>query len=151
MPKDPRRKSQESQPPITGVPSGSVGPAAGELSRRERQIMDVIYRLERASAAQVVAELPDPPSYSAVRALLRILEEKGHLRHVEEGGKYVYQPTRPREHAGRSALRRVLRTFFDNSAEKAVAALLDLSDADLSPEELDRLAKLIEQARKEGR
>ena len=113
--------------------------------------MDVIYRLGRASAAQVVAGLPDPPSYSAVRALLRILEEKGHLTHVEEGGKYVYAPTRPRDSAGRSALRRVLETFFDNSAEKAVAALLDPSDPKITPDELDRLARLIEQARKDGR
>jgi predicted transcriptional regulator len=120
-------------------------------SRRERQIMDVIYRLGQASAAQVAAELPDPPSYSAVRALLRILEDKGHLTHVEEGGKYVYSPTRPRDSAGRSALRRVLETFFDNSAEKAVAALLDPSDPGITPEELDRLARLIEQARKDGR
>lgn len=126
-------------------------PTHAELSRRERQIMDVIYRDGRASAAQVVAGLPNPPGYSAVRALLRILEDKGHLRHDEEGGKYVYWPTRARDHAGRSALQRVLRTFFDNSAEKAVAALLDLSDADLSPAELDRLAQLIDHARKEGR
>ena len=112
--------------------------------------MDVIYRLGRASAAQVVAELPDPPSYSAVRALLRILEEKGHLRHVEEGGKYVYAPTRPRDSAGKSALRRVLETFFDNSAEQAITALLDLPTAELSREKLDRLSGLIEKAKKEG-
>ena len=132
-------------------PSEKSGGEGAELSRRERQIMDVVYRLGRASAAQVVAELPDPPSYSAVRALLRILEDKGHLKHTDEGGKYVYAPTRPRHQAARSALRRVLQTFFDNSAEKAVAALLDLSDPDLSPEELERLARLIEQARREGR
>src|SRR5881397_3709506 len=121
-----------------------------QLSRREREIMDVIYRMGRATAAEVLDQLPDPPSYSAVRALLRILEDKGHLRHESQGGKYLYSPTRPREHAGRSALRRVLQTFFDNSAEKAVAALLDLHDSELSPEDLDRLAHLIEQARKEG-
>jgi len=123
------------------------------LSRRERQIMDVVYRLGRASAADVTGHLPDPPSYSAVRALLRILEDKGHLRHTEEAGsgKYVYFPTRPRDHAGKSALQRVVQTFFDNSAEKAVAALLDLADRDLSDQELERLAKLIEQARTEGR
>jgi BlaI family penicillinase repressor len=123
------------------------------LSRRERQIMDVVYRLGRASAAEVTAHLPDPPSYSAVRALLRILEDKGHLRHTEEAatGKYVYAPIRPRDHAGRSALQRVVQTFFDNSAEKAVAALLDLADRDLSEQELERLAKLIEQARNDGR
>jgi len=123
------------------------------LSRRERQIMDVIYRLGRASSADVTASLPDPPSYSAVRALLRILEGKGHLRHTEEPGtgKYVYFPIRPRDHAGKSALQRVVQTFFDNSAEKAVAALLDLADRDLSEPELERLAKLIEQARNDGR
>ena len=124
---------------------------SSELSRRERQIMDVVYRLGQASAAEVLAGLPDPPSYSAVRALLRILEDKAHLTHAEEGGKYVYAPTRPRDSAGKSALRRVLETFFDNSAEKAVAALLDRSDQAISPEELDRLARLIEQARKDGR
>src|SRR4051794_18359794 len=85
---------------------------ASAMSRRERQIMDVVYRLGRASGAQVVAELHDPPSYSAVRALLRILEDKGHLAHAEEGGKYVYSPTHPRDQAARSALRRVMETFF---------------------------------------
>jgi len=146
MSKDPRKRR-----PAAPDPTPDVGPAQSDLSRRERQIMDVIYRRGRASAADVVAELADAPSYSAVRALLRILEDKGHLRHESEAGKYVYTPTRPREHAGRSALRRVLRTFFDNSAEKAVAALLDLHDSELSRADLDRLAHLIEQARKEGR
>jgi predicted transcriptional regulator len=121
------------------------------LTRRERQIMDIIYARGEAAAADVHQALPDAPSYSAVRALLRILEDKGHLTHTEEGGKYVYAPTRPRETAGKSALRRVLETFFDNSAEKAVAALLDASDPGISAEELDRLARLIEQARKDGR
>jgi predicted transcriptional regulator len=146
MSKDPRKRR-----PAAPNPTPDVGPPQSDLSRRERQIMDVIYRRGRASAADVVAELADAPSYSAVRALLRILEDKGHLRHASEGGKYVYAPTRPREHAGRSALRRVLRTFFDNSAEKAVAALLDLHETELSRDDLDRLAHLIEQARKEGR
>ena len=137
-------------------PSGAASQrpeAQVHLSRRERQIMDVVYRLGRASAADVTAQLPDPPSYSAVRALLRILEDKGHLRHTEEAGtgKYVYSPVRPRDHAGKSALQRVVQTFFDNSAEKAVAALLDLADRELSEAELERLAKLIEQARSEGR
>src|SRR3954449_5995547 len=118
-----------------------------ELSRRERQIMEIVYRAGRATASEVLARLPDPPSYSAVRAMLRILEDKGHLRHTDEGGRYVYEPTRPREQAARSALRRVLQTFFDNSAEKAVAALLDLSDPNLSADDFDRLARLIEQAR----
>src|SRR5215207_1353437 len=101
------------------------------LSRRERQIMDVVYRRGAASAAEVLADLPDPPGYSAVRTLLRILEDKGHLRHRDEGGKYVYTPTRPREQAGRSALRRVLSTFFQNSTADAVAALLAVSDGKL--------------------
>src|SRR5687767_12823183 len=101
--------------------STSTPPPPSDLSRRERQIMDVIYRHGRASAAQVVAELPEAPGYSAVRALLRILEQKGHLRHEAERGKYIYVPTHAREHAARSAMERMLRTFFDNSAEQAVA------------------------------
>lgn len=121
------------------------------LSRRERQIMDIIYRRGRAAAAEVLEDLPDPPSYSAVRALLRILEEKGHLEHEQEGPRYVYRPTVPRDEARESALERLLRTFFDGSAEQAVAALLDMSSADLSEAELARLAELIEQARREGR
>jgi predicted transcriptional regulator len=121
------------------------------LSRRERQIMDVVYRRGRATAAEVLAELSDPPSYSAVRALLRILEGKGHLRHEKAGSRYVFRPARSRERAARSALKRVLRTFFDGSAEKAVVALLDVSDAKLPQPELDRLVRLIEQAKKEGR
>jgi len=121
-----------------------------DLSRRERQIMDIVYRLEKASAAEVRENLPDPPSYSAVRAMLRILEEKGQLRHTKDGAKYIYRATRPRSRAGISALRRVLDTFFHGSAESAVAALLENSDADLSEEELDRLSRLIDEARKEG-
>lgn len=121
------------------------------LSRRERQIMDVIYRDGQATATEVLAALPDPPSYSGVRAMLRVLENKGHLRHVPDGTRYVYQPTLPRERAGRPALENVIETFFDGSAEKAVAALLDLSRSELSQAELDRLSKLIEQARTEGR
>ncbi len=121
------------------------------LSRRERQIMDIIYRRGEATVAHVLDELPEPPSYSAVRAMLRVLEEKGHLKHQEEGPRYVYTATVPREDARDSALRRVLRTFFDGSAEEAVAALLGMSAGDLSNEDLDRLASLIERARKEGR
>ena len=121
------------------------------LSRRERQIMDVLYRDRQATAAEVLAALPDPPSYSAVRAMLRILESKGHVRHVADGTRYVYLPTIARERAGRPALAGVLETFFDGSTEKAVAALLELSPAGLSDEELDRLSQLIEQARLEGR
>jgi len=118
------------------------------LSRRERQIMDIIYRRQEASAAEVQAEIADPPSYSAIRALLRILEEKGHLRHKQIKAKYVFVPTRLREHAGKSALLRVLKTFFEGSTEKAVAALLDTREAKVSNEELDRLSKLIENAKK---
>lgn len=121
-----------------------------DLSRRERQIMDVIFRLEKATAAEVMDNLPDPPSYSAVRALLRILEEKGHLMHEQVGPRYVYMPTLSQEKAKRSALRHVVSTFFDGSVSQAVATLLDLSD-EVSRPELDRLASMIEKARKEGR
>ncbi len=122
-----------------------------QLSRRERQIMDVIYARGRATVAEVRELLPDPPTYSAVRALLRILEEKGHLRHEQDGPRYVFLPTVPAEKARESALEHLLRTFFDGSAEGAVAALLDLEASRLSPEEFERLAEMIEQARKEGR
>ena len=121
------------------------------LSRRERQIMDVIYRLGRATAADVMDSLPDPPSYSAVRALLRVLEDKGHLKHESDGPRYVFLPTVPRERARASALKQILHTFFDGSTERAVAALLDLSSAKLSDSELDNLSHLITQARREGR
>jgi predicted transcriptional regulator len=122
-----------------------------QLSRRERQIMDIVYESGRVSAAQVMERLPDPPSYSAVRTLLRILEEKGHLRHEQEGPRYIYLPTVPREKARQSALRHLVQTFFDGSAEGAVAALLGLDDTRLSDEEYERLAASIERARKEGR
>jgi predicted transcriptional regulator len=121
------------------------------LSRRERQIMDIIYRSGHATAAEVMELLPDPPSYSAVRAMLRVLEAKGHLRHEQQGPRYVFLPTLPREKASRFALKKVVQTFFDGSAEQAVAALLDISAPKLSDSELNRLSKLIEQARKEGR
>lgn len=122
---------------------------ATQLSRRERQIMDVIYRRGRATAAEVLQDIADPPSYSAVRALLRLLEEKGHVHHEQDGPRYVYLPTVNRERARQSALKHVVRTFFDGSATDAVAALLD-NDA-IDHAELDRLSALIEQARKEGR
>ena len=121
-----------------------------ELSRRERQIMEIIYARGEASAAQVLEQLPDPPSYSAVRALLAILVEKGHLRHRSEQGRYIYAPTRRRAKAGRSALVRVLETFYEGSLERAVAALLQ-SDSKLTADELKRIGELIEQARQEGR
>jgi predicted transcriptional regulator len=119
------------------------------LSRRERQIMDVIYARGQATAAEVVAALPDPPSYSAVRALLRILEQKGHLRHQEDGPRYVFLPTVSRDRARKSALRNLVRTFFDGSPAQAAAALID--QADLSDDDAVRLAEIIEKARKEGR
>ena len=121
-----------------------------ELSRRERQILDILYAQGKATAADVQGALPDPPSYSAVRALLRILEEKGHVRHEQDGPRYVYLPTVARESAKKSALRHLLQTFFDGSAEQAISALLDGSAARLSDKELDRLAHMIEQARRSG-
>jgi predicted transcriptional regulator len=122
-----------------------------KLSRRERQIMDVLYRHGKASAADILAEIPDPPSYSAVRAMLRVLEDKGHIRHEEKDLRYIYLPVVNRERARRSAVSHLLHTFFDGSAEQAVATLLDVSARDLKPEDFDRLAALIEEARKEGR
>ena len=122
-----------------------------ELSRRERQIMDIVYQEGRATVAEVQAALPQAPGYSAVRAMLRVLEEKGHLRHRQDGPRYVYEPTLPRDRARRSALRRMLRTFFDDSPGDAVAALLDLSQKDLTDEELARLSALIQEARGKGR
>ena len=113
--------------------------------------MDVLYKCGRATASEVQQELPDPPGYSAVRAHLRVLEEKGHVRHEQDGPRYVFLPTVPRERARRSALRRMVSTFFDGSAEQLVAALVDGSEASLSREELDRIAKLVDRARKEGR
>ncbi len=121
------------------------------LSRRERQIMDVIYALQEATVNQVLERLPNPPSYSAVRALLRVLEQKGHLVHRQDGPRYVYSPTLPRERARRSALKHLLQTFFDDSTEDAVAALLDISEDNLTTEDYGRLLELIQKARKEGR
>lgn len=123
--------------------------AAHDLSRRERQIMDVIYQRGQATAAEVADAIPDPPSYSAVRALLRILEEKGFLRHEQQGLRYVFIPTVARDRARRSALKGLVKTFFDGSVEQTVAALI--GNQKLSDEELERLSKLIEHARKEGR
>jgi BlaI family transcriptional regulator, penicillinase repressor len=119
-----------------------------DLSRRERQIMDVLYRRVRATAAEIRAEMPDPPSYSAVRAMLRVLEEKRQIRHEEEGLRYVFLPTTSRASATRSALAHLMETFFEGSAERVVAALVDDK---LSREELDRLSKLIEATKRERR
>jgi BlaI family transcriptional regulator, penicillinase repressor len=113
--------------------------------------MDIIYRRGQATAAEVLQDLPDPPGYSAVRAMLRVLEEKGYLRHEYKGPRYVFLPTLPLEKARRSALQQVVQTFFDGSIERAVSALLDDSGAKLSEQEFERLAQLIEQVRKEGR
>jgi predicted transcriptional regulator len=127
-----------------------MGTDPNQLSRRERQIMEVIYTHGRATAAEVLESLPDPPSYSAVRAMLRILEDKGHLIHEADGPRYVFLPTTPREQARATALRGIVQTFFGGSPENAVAALLDLDD-ELDADALERLAGLIEDARREGR
>jgi BlaI family penicillinase repressor len=121
------------------------------LSRRERQIMDILYRLGSATAAEVKENLTDAPSYSAVRALLRILEEKGHIKHAYDGPRYVYAPIVSRPVAQKSALKQIVKTFFDGSTSNAVAALLDMSAKDLSDSELERLAAIVEQAKREGR
>ena len=122
-----------------------------DLSRRERQIMDLLFRKGRATAAEVMGGIPDAPSYSAVRALLRILEQKGHVRHEEEGRAYVYMPLARRDAVRQSALSHLLKTFFDNSAEQAVAALLAIRGEKMSDAELDRMSHLIENAKTEGR
>ncbi|HVE85930.1 MAG TPA: BlaI/MecI/CopY family transcriptional regulator [Myxococcales bacterium] len=121
------------------------------LSRRERQIMDAIYRLGKASVSEVMDNIPDPPSYSAVRAMLGILETKGHLRHEQEGAKYMYLPMVARERARKTALKSLVQTFFDGSSREAIAALLEMPDGKLSKGELDVLGDLIERAKKEGR
>jgi predicted transcriptional regulator len=126
-------------------------PTSSRLSRRERQIMDVVFRRGEATVADVLAELPDPPSYSAVRALMRTLEDKGHLRHHEDGPRYVYTPTMARETARRSALAHLVTTFFEGSTTQAVAALLDGSARALTPDERSRLTALIRRASEEGR
>jgi predicted transcriptional regulator len=122
-----------------------------DLGRRERQIMDAVYRLGHATAAQVRDELADPPSYSAVRAMLRLLEEKGFLKHEQDGLRYVFRPTLPRHDARRSALRHLVHTFFGGSSVQAAAALLEMSDGELSEADRGRLAKLVDRAKGEGR
>ena len=122
-----------------------------KLSRRERQTMEIIYRLGGATVNDVLENLEDPPSYSAMRACMRVLEEKGHLTHQKDGPRYLYLPTLPLKKARRSALRGILRNFFNNSYEQMIAELLDDSDSGPTPEELDTLARMIEDARKEGR
>ena len=120
------------------------------LSRRERQIMDLLFRRGKATAADVQRELPEAPSYSAVRALLRILEDKGHVRHEQDGPRYVYVPRHTLHNARRSALRHVVQTFFEGSTEQAMAALIDENGRRLSDDELRRMGELIQRARKEG-
>lgn len=122
-----------------------------ELGRRERQIMDILVRRARATAADVLQDLPDSPSYSAVRSMLRLLEDKGYARHEWEGPRYVYLPTADPEQLQHNAVRHLMSTFFNNSAESAVVAMLGAAEKSLSNEELDRLAELIDKARRKGR
>lgn len=121
------------------------------LTRREREIMDIVYRLGRATAQDVLDNLAEPPSYSSVRALLRLLEERGHVRHLQEGTRYVYLPAVSKRDARKKALQHVVATFFGGSVEEAMLALVDTSRSKLSSAELDRLAAIVEQARKEGK
>ena len=126
-------------------------PPSSSLSRRERQIMDVVYKVGRATAADVQAGMADAPSYSAVRTMLRILEEKGHVRHELDGPRYVYIPTVARDKAKRSALKHVVNTFFDGSASQVMAALIEISPSELGDDDLARLRQLIDNAKKEGK
>ncbi|HTT85677.1 MAG TPA: BlaI/MecI/CopY family transcriptional regulator [Rhizomicrobium sp.] len=121
------------------------------LSRREREIMEALYRLGKASAAEIREQLSDPPTYTAIRTHLSILEKKGHVRHASDGTRYIYAPSIGREQMGRRALDSLLATFFDNSVERAVTAMLTQRDANITRADLDRLALLIDKARKEGR
>jgi predicted transcriptional regulator len=126
-------------------------PSPATLTRREREIMDILYRRGRATAAEVLEDMAEPPTYSAVRALLRILEDEGHIKHVQDGPRYVYLPAVARNDARKNALSHIVTTFFDGSIEQVVATLVESSRSKLSKDELDRLAQLIEQAKKEGR
>jgi len=126
-------------------------PTPLDLGRRERQIMEAVYARGQASVSDVLEALADPPSYSAVRAMLNLLEEKGHLRRKKTGRKFVYLPTVPLERARRSALRNLLNTFFSGSATQAVASLIELENKRLSPEDLERLSRLVDEAKEEGR
>ena len=121
-----------------------------QLGRRERQIMEIIYRRGRANAAEVLADIPDPPTYTAVRGMLRLLESKGHLRHEQDGPRYVYFPTANHDHVSKSAVKHLVRTFFDNSASSAVAAMVGMYEDRWSDDDLDGLEKLIEKARGKG-
>jgi predicted transcriptional regulator len=129
----------------------SEKPDSDGHSRREREIMAALYKLGKATAAQILEQIPDPPSYTAIRTLLTILEKKGHVRHESDGPRYVYEPRVARGEMGRRAIGSLLLTFYDNSVSDAVAAMLSQDDARISTDELERLEKLIAKARKEGR
>ena len=120
-------------------------------SRREREILEALYKLGKASAAEIREQVPDAPTYTAIRTHLSILEKKGHVRHVSDGTRYIYEPLVAREQMGRRAIDSLLKTFFDNSVERAVAAMLTREDANIPREDLDRLAHLIEKAKRGGR
>ena len=128
-----------------------TSPPGAKLTRRERQIMDILYRDGEGTVGDVMAQLPDPPSYSAVRATMNVLEEKGHIRHRQDGPRYVYLPAVPRDRARHAALNHLLQTFFDGSAESAVVALLQMTDSQLSTTDFERLAAQVRKARQEGR
>jgi BlaI family penicillinase repressor len=131
----------------------TVDTASGNdaFSRREREIMDALYKLGRASAAQILEQIPEPPTYTAIRTLLTILEKKGHVRHLSDGTRYIYEPLVAREQMGRRAIDSLLKTFFDDSVELAVSALLTRRESEISRDELERLSQLIEKAKREGR
>lgn len=124
---------------------------ADTFSRREREIMEALYKLGKATAAQILEQMADPPTYTAIRTQLTILEKKGHVRHTSDGTRYIYEPLVGREQMGRRAIDALLTTFFDNSVERAVAALITRKDSQMSNDELERLQSLIEKARREGR
>src|SRR5580700_9060547 len=124
---------------------------SGGLSRRERQIMDALYRLGKASAAEIREALADPPTYTAVRTHLGILQEKGHIKFESDGTRYIYEPVVPREEMAKSVIEGVLQTFFGGSIERVVSTLLDSEESKVTPEQLDRLREIIEQASREGR
>jgi predicted transcriptional regulator len=137
---------------MTGRKPGRIRkepPSADGHSRREREIMDALYKIGKASAAQILEQIPNPPTYTAIRTQLTILEKKGHVRHVSDGTRYIYEPLVAREQMGRRAIDTLLKTFYGNSVEGVVAAILDQED--VAPDVLDRLAKLIDKAREEGR
>jgi predicted transcriptional regulator len=129
----------------------AAGSKTDGFSRREREIMEALYKLGKATAAQILEEIAAPPTYTAIRSHLAILEKKGHVRHVSDGTRYIYEPLVGREQMGRRAIDSLLTTFFDNSVERAVAALITRKDAEISNDELERLQSLIEKAKREGR